>query len=195
MYDGDFPDPSLLLRSIGQGSHIWGRELTSDGLSFTAGSSPSLLLTRSSGWQSLTIEGPTLVRNGTTYYLFYGANSYESASSGIGYATPPHFSAAIGTGPATGPGWPPPGTREVRKARWCSRIPRVRPEWPSPHGTEPPDTRMEGSDPCGSPRSASADPAAPVSRESPSQPSVKAARMPGRTRRARNRRASVELFG
>jgi hypothetical protein len=38
-------------------------------------------------WQSPAIEGPTVVRNGTTYYLFYGANSFSSANSGIGYAT------------------------------------------------------------------------------------------------------------
>jgi hypothetical protein len=33
------------------------------------------------------IEGPTIVRNGSGFYLFYGANSWDSASSGIGYAT------------------------------------------------------------------------------------------------------------
>ena len=51
------------------------------------GTSPALLLSQSASWQAPAIEGPALVRDGTTYYLFYGANSWNSASSGIGYAT------------------------------------------------------------------------------------------------------------
>jgi beta-xylosidase len=73
--------------SIGQTTHIWGQALAPGGLSMAAGTSPTLLLSQAAAWQSPVIEGPTIVRNGTTYYLFYGANSWNSSSSGIGYAT------------------------------------------------------------------------------------------------------------
>jgi beta-xylosidase len=73
--------------SIGKNTHIWGQQLSSDGLSFVSGTSPSLLLTESAFWQAPAVEGPTVIHNGSTYYLFYGANSYNSVNSGIGYAT------------------------------------------------------------------------------------------------------------
>ncbi len=73
--------------SIGRNTYIWGQQLSPGGLSFAAGTSPSLLLTESASWQAPTVEGPTVIHNGSTYYLFYGANSYSSASSGVGYAT------------------------------------------------------------------------------------------------------------
>ncbi len=72
--------------SIGQRTKIWGQALAPGGLSMAAGTTPALLLTQSAPWQSPSAEGPTMVRNGSHYYLFYGANSYNSASSGIGYA-------------------------------------------------------------------------------------------------------------
>jgi beta-xylosidase len=72
--------------AIGLPTHIWGQQLTSNGLAF-ARRRPSLLLTASPGWQGSVIEGPTIVRNGGNYYLFYGAGAWDSASSGIGYAT------------------------------------------------------------------------------------------------------------
>jgi beta-xylosidase len=73
--------------SIGKNTHLWAQQLTADGSSFAPGTAPALLLTESAGWQSPTVEGPTIIRHGSNYYLFYGANSYNSASSGIGYAT------------------------------------------------------------------------------------------------------------
>jgi beta-xylosidase len=73
--------------SIGKNTHIWGQQLSTNGLSFAPGTSPSLLLTESASWQAPAVEGPTLIHDGSTYYLFYGANSYNSANSGIGYAT------------------------------------------------------------------------------------------------------------
>jgi beta-xylosidase len=74
--------------SLGPGhpTHLWGQPLSSDGTQLAPGTSPSLLLTESAAWQSPAIEGPTMVRSGGRYYLFYGANNYDSASSGIGYA-------------------------------------------------------------------------------------------------------------
>jgi beta-xylosidase len=73
--------------AIGQKAHIWGQQLVASGLSLARGTSPSLLLSESAAWQAPAVEGPTVIRNGGTYYLFYGANSYNTASSGIGYGT------------------------------------------------------------------------------------------------------------
>jgi beta-xylosidase len=73
--------------SIGQTTHLWGQQLAAGGQALLPGSSPTLLLSESASWQAPAIEGPALVRNGSTYYLFYGANNWNSASSGIGYAT------------------------------------------------------------------------------------------------------------
>jgi beta-xylosidase len=93
--------------SIGKSTHIWGQVLAGDGLSFAPGTSPPLLLTESAIWQTPAVEGPTVILHGSTYYLFYGANSYNSASSGVGYATSSsllglytnqtHFSPGLGT--------------------------------------------------------------------------------------------------
>ena len=80
------PDLEKRDNSIGQKTHIWAQGLTTTGVSFTADTSPSLLLSESEAWQSPTVEGPTMIRHGTTYYLFYGANNYDTANSGIGYA-------------------------------------------------------------------------------------------------------------
>ena len=75
--------------SLGAGhpTHIWAQQLSAGGLSLAAGTSPSLLLTESAPWQSPSIEGPTLIQHKGLYYLFYGANNYDTASSGVGYAT------------------------------------------------------------------------------------------------------------
>lgn len=86
-------NPYLLWKSddnsLGPGhpTHLWGQQLTGNGLTLAAGTSPSLLLTAPPAWQASLIEGPTMVRSGSRYYLFYGANNYDTASSGIGYAT------------------------------------------------------------------------------------------------------------
>ncbi|HWG73151.1 MAG TPA: glycoside hydrolase family 43 protein [Acidimicrobiales bacterium] len=71
--------------AIGQPTRLWGQRLSADGRT-TAGT-PTLLLTESASWQAPTVEGPTVVAHGGQYYLFYGANNYDTANSGIGCAT------------------------------------------------------------------------------------------------------------
>jgi hypothetical protein len=73
----------------GHPTHIWAQQLSADGLSLAAGTTPTLLLTESVPWQSPSVEGPTVIRHNGLYYLFYGANNFDTASSGIGYATSP----------------------------------------------------------------------------------------------------------
>jgi beta-xylosidase len=65
-------------------THLWGQQLAPNGLSLLR--SPVQLLTADESWQGGIIEGPALVLAGGAYYLFYGANSYSSSSSAIGYA-------------------------------------------------------------------------------------------------------------
>jgi beta-xylosidase len=71
----------------GHPTNIWGQQLAPDGRSMAGGTAPSLLLTQSAGWQSPSAEGPTVLWQGGRYYLFYGANNYDTARSAIGFAT------------------------------------------------------------------------------------------------------------
>jgi hypothetical protein len=89
--------------AIGQPTHIWAQPLAAGGLALSSGTSPTLLLTESAAWQAPTVEGPAVVRQGSTYYLFYGANSWNTASSGIGYATSPTLLGAFTNRSPSGP--------------------------------------------------------------------------------------------
>jgi beta-xylosidase len=83
--------PYLLWKSddnaVGHRTNLWSQRLTPNGLAFERRTSPTRVLSQSSGWQSPTMEGPAIVRSGTTYFLFYGGGPWDSASAGIGYAT------------------------------------------------------------------------------------------------------------
>jgi hypothetical protein len=57
------------------------------GAGFAWWSSPVRLLTQTAAWQAPALEGPTMIKSGKTYFLFYGANDWNSARSAIGYAT------------------------------------------------------------------------------------------------------------
>jgi beta-xylosidase len=65
-------------------THLWGRQLSTDGLSLTG---PELLvLDQDQRWQGGVIEGPSMVAADGVFYLFYGAGAWSSASAGVGYA-------------------------------------------------------------------------------------------------------------
>lgn len=68
----------------GRQTHLWGQRLSADGLSLTG--SVSRLLSATEAWQSGIIEGPSMIRAGKTFYLFYGAGNWSSSTAGIGYA-------------------------------------------------------------------------------------------------------------
>lgn len=70
--------------ALGRRTHLWSQRLSSDGRSLVG--SPSLLLSADAGWQGSVIEGPSMVQVGAVYYLFYGANAWDSANAAIGYA-------------------------------------------------------------------------------------------------------------
>ncbi len=73
--------------ALGRTTSLWGRALAASGTGFAWFSSPVRLLTQTAAWQAPLIEGPAMVRSGNTYYLFYGANNWDSSTSAIGYAT------------------------------------------------------------------------------------------------------------
>jgi beta-xylosidase len=66
---------------------LWGRLLAPGGVGFAWWSSSRRLLTQTAAWQAPALEGPTMVKSGKTYFLFYGANDWNSSRSAIGYAT------------------------------------------------------------------------------------------------------------
>lgn len=64
---------------------LWSQPLTEDGMS-TAGDR-AMLLAMDQPWEAPIIEGPSMLRRGEGYYLFYSANWYDGANYAIGYAT------------------------------------------------------------------------------------------------------------
>jgi beta-xylosidase len=63
---------------------IWSQRLSDDGLALVG--SPSPLLTTDREWEGPLIEGPSMVRDGDSLFLFYSANWFESADYAIGWA-------------------------------------------------------------------------------------------------------------
>lgn len=69
-------------------SKLWSQELTVAGTAFASKSKPTALLTHEPGtWEGYTIEGPTMIREGSTYHLFYSAGFWEDSTASIGRAT------------------------------------------------------------------------------------------------------------
>lgn len=66
-------------------ARLWTQRLGVDGISLLG--SPTELLVRDRNWEHPLIEGPSMLKVGSDYFLFYSANWYESANYGVGYAT------------------------------------------------------------------------------------------------------------
>ena len=71
--------------SCGGAARLWSQRLGVDGLSLL--DAPTELLKRDRNWEAPLVEGPSMVEVGSTYYLFYSANWWESPDYGVGYAT------------------------------------------------------------------------------------------------------------
>ncbi|MGO9343939.1 MAG: family 43 glycosylhydrolase [Acidimicrobiales bacterium] len=69
---------------IGRSSSLWAVALSPD---FQITGESSILLTDDQAWQAGDIEGPDMIEQDGTYYLFYGGNAYFSARYAIGYAS------------------------------------------------------------------------------------------------------------
>jgi beta-xylosidase len=68
-------------------TNIWARRLDPTTGGFVPGSVTVRLLTRTAAWQAPSLEGPAMTVHDGIHYLFYGANDWATADSGIGYAT------------------------------------------------------------------------------------------------------------
>ncbi len=69
---------------IGEPTSLWATTLSPN---FTITGTPSDLLTDDQSWQGGNIEGPAMLEENGTYYVFYSGNDYNSANYAIGYAT------------------------------------------------------------------------------------------------------------
>jgi hypothetical protein len=97
--------------AIGKPTPIHAQPLAADGLSLTG--SPSTLITNDQAWEGAVTEGPFMVAQGGSYYLFYSGNSYANATYAVGVArasspTGP-FTKASGPILVTGGAWVGPG--------------------------------------------------------------------------------------
>jgi Glycosyl hydrolases family 43 len=70
----------------GRSSRLWAQELSADGQSFVAGSSPTELLAPTEGWEGGIVENPSMIRWRHQYWLVYSANAWRSADYATGYA-------------------------------------------------------------------------------------------------------------
>jgi len=73
--------------ALGHLAHLWVARLSSDARTLTG--APRSILGQDASWEAPTIEQPALVRNGSTYVLFYSGGWWESSGYGVGYATGP----------------------------------------------------------------------------------------------------------
>jgi beta-xylosidase len=70
--------------ACGGDARLWIQRLGVDGISLL--DAPMELLKRDRSWEAPLIEGPSMVKSGDRYFLFYSANWWESPNYGIGYA-------------------------------------------------------------------------------------------------------------
>jgi hypothetical protein len=85
---------AFLLYKTESPSRIWSRPLGPDGQSFSGDASQ--LLAPSQGWEAGNVEAPSMLRNGSTFWLFYSGNNWNGRSYAEGAAR-----CAGPTGPCT----------------------------------------------------------------------------------------------
>ena len=79
--------PYLLWKSGGPGSSLlWAQQLDPSGNSFTAGSTPTNILSPDQGWEAGTVEAPDMVAVNGRYLLFYSGNDWGTANYAVGVA-------------------------------------------------------------------------------------------------------------
>jgi beta-xylosidase len=67
-------------------TRFWIQRLSADGLALE-GKPTDMGVVNDEPWEGGVIEAPTLIRHGSSYYLFYSANNYDSEFYSVGYAT------------------------------------------------------------------------------------------------------------
>lgn len=86
VHDGD---PYLVWKADGNccklPTEIYSQRLSSDGLSVAA--APAKLIDASQPWEKGVVEGPSMVRDGDRFLLFYSANNWDTKDYAIGVAS------------------------------------------------------------------------------------------------------------
>ena len=72
--------------SDGHLATIWAQPLAASGTAMAAGSTPVALLQPSQAWENMVVEGPSMWDDQGTYFLFYSANNWKTASYAEGVA-------------------------------------------------------------------------------------------------------------
>lgn len=67
-------------------TRVWSRALTATGTAFVLGSAAHQLLVTAQRWEGNLVEGPSMLSYGHRLYLFYSANSWDTARYATGYA-------------------------------------------------------------------------------------------------------------
>jgi GH43 family beta-xylosidase len=82
-------DPYLVWKADGNccqlPTEIYSQRLSKDGLSVVG--APTKLIDADQSWEKGVVEGPSMVRDGDRYLLFYSANNWDSTDYAIGVAT------------------------------------------------------------------------------------------------------------
>ncbi len=74
----------LLWKNDGPAASISSQPLDPTGLRLVG--APSTLLTANQAWENHVVEAPSMVRDGSSYYLFYSGGQWNTANYAIGYA-------------------------------------------------------------------------------------------------------------
>jgi len=72
--------------SFGHLATIWAQPLAPSGTAMANGSAPVALLQPSQAWEGMVVEGPSMWNDQGTYFLFYSANNWKTASYAEGVA-------------------------------------------------------------------------------------------------------------
>ena len=118
---------------IGRATSLWAVTMNPN---FQIVGRPSVLLTDDQPWQAGNVEGPNMIEQNGTYYLFYGGNAYFTARYAVGYATctsplgpchdSPNNPVLVGAGGMSGPGGPSlfrgPAGLEMAFSAWAGTV-------------------------------------------------------------------------
>lgn len=89
VFVADDGTPYLIWKSDGNccslPTNIYSQQLASDGLDVAG--DPVELITATQKWEGDLVEGPSMIKKGSTYYLFYSADNWNSTDYAIGAAT------------------------------------------------------------------------------------------------------------
>lgn len=73
--------------AVKKATHLWGAELTTDGLSLA--SEPRRLLSASEPWEGGLVEAPQVIEEGGVYHLLYSCAAFFDESYAVGHAIGP----------------------------------------------------------------------------------------------------------